>query len=154
MKLGKLTHVAVIGAVSRVVIAQLLHIFMTSSPHMSCPRRLALLQGPIGIEMSLNLVRSGYSVTLIEKGPHIASHIQDHWSHVDLFSTNALNMSPTGMEVIAEQGGSLPDKGAYYSGGKFVNMYLKPLEKYLDNSDKCDIKLNTTGIHYTHYTTL
>lgn len=98
--------------------------------------------------MSLNLVRAGrYRVTLLEKGPHIAAHIQDHWAHVKLFSSNALNMSLTGQAVITEQAGGdttlLPDPAAYSSGGDFVDMYLKPLEKFLSESGKCDIRFNT-----------
>jgi hypothetical protein len=66
---------------------------------------------------------------------------------VDLFSTNALNMSVTGRSVIQEQGDHLPDEEAYYSGGQFVERYLKPLEKYLLGcSDKCDIRLDTTVV--------
>jgi hypothetical protein len=97
--------------------------------------------------MSLSLVRAGrYSVTLLEKGPHIASHIQDHWPHVDLFSSNALNMSITGKEVISEQKGTIPDQDAYYSGGKFVETYLQPLAEYLGASDRCEVRLNTAVV--------
>ena len=99
--------------------------------------------------MALNLVKAGpYTVTLLEKGPQIASHIQDHWSHVNLFSPNSLNMSPTGEAILLEQSGGainlIPDSADYSSGGQFVLSYLKPLETYLQHSKKCDIRFNTT----------
>jgi hypothetical protein len=97
--------------------------------------------------MALNLVRAGkYTVTMLEKGPRIASHIQDYWSHVNLFSSNSLNMSATGRAVISEQGGVLPDADVYFSGGEFVEHYLQPLEKYLRDSGKCDMRFNNTVV--------
>lgn len=97
--------------------------------------------------MSLQLVRAGnYSVTLVEKGATIASHITDYWSHVSLFSPNSLNMSTLGKQTLNECTISLPDEDAYFTGGKFVEAYLNPLAQFLIESERCNILLNTEVI--------
>ena len=99
--------------------------------------------------MAINLVKTKkYIVTLLEKGKHIAAHIQDHWSHVELFSPNDINMSKLGKEIIVQELGqsSLPNGEDFFTGGQFVEHYLKPLETYLRSSDRCELQLNTTVV--------
>jgi hypothetical protein len=119
----------------------LTHSFTLSLTHTA---RVCLPQGPIGVEMALNLVLANkYTVTLIEKGPHVAFHIQDYWAQVQLFSPNSLNMSATGRKILQERGVPIPDENAYFSGGKFAQEYLVPLLKFLQESDKCSVVFNT-----------
>ena len=63
-------------------------------------KHIAILgSGPVGIEMALAATKAGLKVTLIEKGSNIASNMR-LWGHVKLFSTNALNMSDLGKEIL------------------------------------------------------
>jgi flavin-dependent dehydrogenase len=79
--------------------------------------------GPIGIETSLALVKSGYKVTLLEKSAHIAGHVRK-WGHVKLFSPNKLNCSEAGLQCVKERLKLTPTSG--YLQKKSVSSFLKP----------------------------
>ena len=113
----------------------------------------------------------GFDVVLLEKGPCIASNIRE-WEHVELFSPWSLNMSECGREILKERNFPLPqmdlfptgdrsaalsrclkvccDHGVLYHlrhspafvGSQYISSYLEHLERYLQDSGKCQIHLN------------
>ncbi|CAM9139025.1 unnamed protein product, partial [Ectocarpus fasciculatus] len=98
--------------------------------------------GPIGIEAALNLTRKGFHVTVIEKGSSVGANMEV-WQNVALFSPNALNCSPTGLDVLQEIGVAAPAPEQFFTGRQFIDGYLRPLETYLKDTGLCNIQYNT-----------
>lgn len=85
--------------------------------------------GPIGLEAALYARQLGYSVAVYERG-RIGEHLQQ-WGHVCLFSPFAMNSTPLGRSILAEEqpGRQLPDGDELLTGRQHLAQYLEPLAR-------------------------
>jgi hypothetical protein len=89
--------------------------------------RLAIIgAGPIGLEAALLATQKGYDVSLLERGPSVATNVR-RWAHVRFFSPWKLNRSPWGEEALRNAGVELGDAEAFPTGGEYVAEYLDEL---------------------------
>merc|ERR1712130_917798 len=99
--------------------------------------RLAVLGGgPVGLEMAVDSVRRGMSVSLFERGATLASNVLS-WGHVTLFSPNSMNCSKQGLEVLTELGVEQPSPEEFPTGLQYFNQYLSHLGSWLSASPHC-----------------
>lgn len=92
--------------------------------------RIAIIgAGPIGLEAALLARRSGFDVTVIEKG-RVAESVLD-WGHVRLFTPFGMNSSEQGRGAVAKAfgGDSLPRDDELLTGREFAERYLISLSR-------------------------
>lgn len=93
------------------------------------PFSIAILgAGPTGLEAALAAAERGISFTLYEAAEGVAGNVRD-WSHVELFSPWAYDVSPRARRALAAAGIDLPDPGdpTCPSGKQLVERVLEPL---------------------------
>jgi len=93
--------------------------------------------GPIGLYAAFRLVKAGKDVVIFEKDNVIAGNIRS-WGFVRLFSQLELNLPPDAVEVLKQQGKSLPDMKEFLTGAQFVESILEPMAEYLKSTGKCE----------------
>ena len=112
---------------------------------MTRPHVLVIGAGPIGLEASVLLVKSGFGVTLVERGDRVAASVR-HWGHVRLFSTNELNTTAWGRAACEEAGVTPPDAQAYPTGDALATSYLDVLHRWLTESPDATVLLGTSVV--------
>ncbi len=96
------------------------------------PRRIAVVGGgPIGIEAAVYGHTLGHDVVVLERD-RVGEHVR-RWGFVELFSPWSLNVSPLGVRLLAAQGVELPAPDSIPRGIEFVDLYLDPLARCLDD---------------------
>lgn len=100
--------------------------------------RLAVIgAGPIGLEMALAAALRGLDVEVFEKAPSCACHVQSY-HFVRLFSPWKLNTTQAGLAALKEVGAEpAADGESFPTGQEFLNQYLSPLAKALENNSHC-----------------
>ena len=103
--------------------------------------------GPAGVEFAAALMsklKEGRpQITLFEKGDCIGASILSNWGHVRLFSTWALNVSPTGVAALRNADAAAKyDEDVCPTGSEYVHEYVQPLAQALD----IDIELECTVV--------
>jgi len=63
------------------------------------------------------------------------------WGHVELFSSNSLNVSKNGIETLQSLDLPTPSPDEYLTGARFAESYLEPLARHLSESELIDLKL-------------
>ncbi len=93
------------------------------------PHSIAILgAGPTGLEAALAASERGLAFTLYEAAEGVAGHVRD-WSHVELFSPWAYDISPRARRALSAAGVELPDPNdsTCPTGAELVERVLKPL---------------------------
>jgi hypothetical protein len=93
------------------------------------PHSIAILgAGPTGLEAALAAAEHGLAFTLYEAADGVAGHVRD-WSHVELFSPWAYDISPRARRALSSAGIELPEPGdpTCPSGKELVERVLEPL---------------------------
>ena len=129
---------------SAAILSSLSGSVMPSQP----PRVLIIGGGPVGLEAAVSCSLSGFAVTLCEKGSTIGSAVQE-WGHVKLFSSNSINCSPHGLQVLSELGEPAPDPAECPTGAAFSTTYLEPLARWLEQQPDCEVLLDASVQHVT-----
>ena len=114
-----------------------------SSPGASPPHVLVVGAGPIGLEAAVACAQAGFAVTVAERGPSVASAVRD-WGHVRLFSPNSLNNSAAGLAALGELGCGLPAPRGCPTGTEYVDDYLEPLARWIEEQPRCEVLLSTS----------
>ena len=109
------------------------------------PHVLVIGAGPIGLEASVLLVKSGFGVTLVERGDSVAASVR-HWGHVRLFSANELNTTHWGRAACEEAGTAPPEAQAYPTGDELASSYLDVLHRWLVESPDATVMLSTSVV--------
>mmetsp|Transcript_9371 Transcript_9371/g.11611 ORF Transcript_9371/g.11611 Transcript_9371/m.11611 type:complete len:471 (-) Transcript_9371:553-1965(-) len=118
------------------------------------PRLLIVGGGPIGLEMAVAAVQSKkWDVTIAERGNELCANVVA-WEHVHLFSAWKLNISEAGRAALTSLGIAIPEckeigeeaKADYPTGKEFLNQYLRPLGKYVSNSEHCKVMTETNVV--------
>lgn len=105
-------------------------------------RRLVVIGGgPMGLEMAVAAVCSGWHVRLVERG-EVAANVK-RWAHVRLFSAWELNYSPAGCQVLEELGLPRPPADAFPTGEEFVKQYLAPMAQWLVQHAQAVVECST-----------
>ncbi len=103
--------------------------------------------GPIGLETAVQASEAGFKVTLYEKRE--VAHNLRLWGHVRLFTPFGMNVSPQGIQLLAESNAALPSSDALLTGREFVKVYLEPLanalRKRITIHDNCSIRAISRG---------
>ena len=99
--------------------------------------------GPIGLEMAASAVRRGLRVSMFERGETVGANVKA-WGHVQLFSSNALNVSADGSALLREAGMALPAENAFPTGREYAAEYLEPLAMVLLQSGRVTISCGCT----------
>ncbi len=93
------------------------------------PHSIAILgAGPTGLEAALAAADRGLALTLYEAADGVAGHVRD-WSHVELFSPWAYDISPRARRALSAAGVELPDPSdpTCPTGKELVERVLEPL---------------------------
>jgi len=93
------------------------------------PQSIAILgAGPTGLEAALAAAERGLAFTLYESSEGVAGHVRN-WSHVELFSPWAYDISPRARRALSAAGVELPDSSDPIcpSGKELVERVLEPL---------------------------
>mmetsp|Transcript_156936 Transcript_156936/g.481382 ORF Transcript_156936/g.481382 Transcript_156936/m.481382 type:complete len:428 (-) Transcript_156936:61-1344(-) len=106
-------------------------------------QRIAVVGGgPIGLEMALAAALRGLQVELFEKAASCAGHVQSY-RFVRLFSPWKINCTAAGLEALGKVGAKGPaDEEGFPTGQEFLEEYLQPLAKALEQHPKC------RGVHF------
>ncbi|WBQ05123.1 FAD-dependent oxidoreductase [Kribbella sp. CA-293567] len=92
--------------------------------------------GPIGLAAAAHLAERGLDFVVLESGPAVAAAI-DEWRHVKLFSPWRYDIDSAARRLLEQAGGwTEPDPDTLPTGGDLIDLYLAPLTKTPQLSDK------------------
>lgn len=97
--------------------------------HLESSNPIAILgAGPTGLEAALAAAECGVPFVVFEAADGVAGHVRD-WSHVELFSPWAYNISPRARRALAGAGIELPDPSdpTCPSGAELLDRVLAPI---------------------------
>ncbi|MCH7665511.1 MAG: NAD(P)-binding protein [Acidobacteria bacterium] len=103
--------------------------------------------GPTGLEAALAAAERGLAFTLYEAADGVAGHVLD-WSHVELFSPWAYDISPRARRALSAAGVELPDPSdpSCPSGKELVERVLGPLGELAQISPHLRTGVNVVSV--------
>ena len=109
------------------------------------PHVLVVGGGPVGLEAAVASALAGFAVTLCERSHTVGAAVRD-WGHCRLFSSNELNCSARGLQVLDELGCRLPARAAHPTGKEYTDDYLEPLGRWIEQREGCSLRLCTSVV--------
>jgi thioredoxin reductase len=94
------------------------------------PARIAAIlgAGPTGLEAALTAAQKGFSFTLYEAAPTVASYLRI-WGHVRLFSPWKMDVSPRVRKALKQAGREVPAGLNCPTGAELADRVFEPLAK-------------------------
>ena len=109
---------------------------------------LVIGAGPIGIEASVQCVRAGLAVTLVERGSAVGASVRQ-WGHCRFTTPYSINCSTAGLHALTEANYKRPVTSACPTGNHLCDHYLEPLYEWLELQEDVQIHLDTQAISIT-----
>jgi len=96
--------------------------------------------GPIGLAAAARALDYGLDPLVVETGPCAGATVRE-WGHVRMFSMWRDLVDPVARTLLSEQGWREPDASGYPTGREWVDEYLTPLARALDDHIRYDTEV-------------